>query len=99
MGARKPTPPPAGPTCPGCQAQAAKLTHLERQQRKQAKEIRQLQGLLYEKDQQVAEARELARRLDEALSFHRFTQPYLLHLFGIHLPEGNGLVAGLSHLN
>ena len=96
MATRKKTPPPA---CLDCQHLLAELAKVQRQQRQQATELRTLQAQLQTQAVELAEARELGRRLDEALSYCRFTQPYLLHLFGQHLPQGNVLVAGLSHLN
>ena len=98
MAARK-TAALAGPTCPDCRALAADLARLQRQQRKQTAELRQLVILLQQQRAELAEERERSGRLNEALSYHRFVQPYLLHQFGQHLPEKNALAAGLAHLN
>lgn len=96
---RKTTPPPAGPTCPGCQSLAAELARLQRQQRKQATEIRKLQAALLSQETELFEERTRSIRLDKALSQYRFLNPYRLLEFSQHLPEGNALAAGLTHLN
>lgn len=96
MGARKPTPAPA---CLDCQHLLAKVASHERQQRQQAAELRKLQAQLEAQAAELAEERERSRRLDEALSYVRFTQPYLLHQFSQHLPVGNDLAAGVLHFN
>lgn len=99
MAARKTTPPPLSPMCPDCRALAAKVARLERQQRQQAANARKYEALLLQLRADLAEARELGRKLEDSLSYHRFTQPYLLHLFGQHLPQQNALAAALFHLN
>lgn len=96
MGARKHTPPPA---CLDCQHLLAELARLQRQQRQQAADLRKLEALHRAQAAELAEARERSRKLEEALNYTRFVQPYLLHEFTKHLPAGNFLLTGLSHLN
>lgn len=96
MAARKKTPPPA---CLDCQHLLAELAKVQRQQRKQAADFRELNTQTQSLLTALSEARETIHRLETTLSYHRFTQPYLLHLFGQHLPQGNALAAGLTHHN
>ncbi|WP_035565996.1 hypothetical protein [Hymenobacter sp. IS2118] len=96
MAARKKTPPPS---CLDCQHLLAELAKVQRQQRKQAAEFRELNTQTQSLLTALSAAREKIQHLETALDYHRFTQPYLLHLFGQHLPQGNALAAGLSHFN
>lgn len=99
MAARKTTSPPAGPECLGCRALAADLARLQRKQRQQTADLRKLEVLYRAQAAELTETRELSRKLEEALNYTHFVQPYLLHQFSQHLPEGNALVAGLAHFN
>ena len=99
MATRNNTPPPAGPTCPGCQRLAADLARLKSQQRKQAADLRKLETQLRAQAADLATEQERSHKLEAALHWQSFTQPYLLHLFGQHLPKGNALAAGLTHFN
>lgn len=100
MGTRKqPAPPPAGPTCPGCQRLAVDLKKMESWQRKQAADLRKLEALLRAQAAELATEQERSRKLEAALHWQYFIQPYMLHQFSQHLPQGNALIAGLTHFN
>lgn len=99
MPTRKTPPPTAGPTCPACKRLVADLKQMKSQQRKQATALNKLEAQLRTQATELAKERERHHQLETALHWQSFTQPYLLHLFGQHLPEGNVLAAGLTHFN
>lgn len=98
MGTRK-QPAPAGLTCPGCKRLAADLKKMESQLRKQVADLRKLEALLRTQAADLTAERERGQKLEANLHWQYFIQPYLLHQFSQHLPEGNALIAGLSHFN